>query len=102
MKLCPVVALFVIGIIPVKINYVYSQSELHWGARGSGRPPNISRLIPKMHGAEPSNLGTPYDSRQSTKLGHVRDLNTRMGMLIQPISYRRPRKFKSPISKVLQ
>ena len=33
MKLCAVVALFLIGVIPVKI----TQSELHWGAKGSGK-----------------------------------------------------------------
>ena len=47
MKLCAVVALFLIGVIPVKITHVYSQAELHWGARGSGRPPKISQLIDK-------------------------------------------------------
>ena len=47
MKLCCVVALFLIGVIPVKITHVYSQAELHWGARGSGRPPKISQLINK-------------------------------------------------------
>ena len=33
MKLYAVVALFLIGVIPVKI----TQSELHWGAKGSGK-----------------------------------------------------------------
>ena len=47
MKLCAVVALFLIGVIPVKITHVYSQAELHWGARGSGHPPKISQLIDK-------------------------------------------------------
>ena len=47
MKLGTVVALFLIGVIPVKMTLVYSQSELHWGARGSGRPPKISQLINK-------------------------------------------------------
>ena len=45
MKLCAVVALFLIGVIPVKITHVYSQAEFHWGARGSGRPPKIFQMI---------------------------------------------------------
>ena len=77
------VALFVIGVIPVKITCVYSQSELHWGAKGSGHPPKVPRLIPKMH-REPSISGTSDDSRGSTKLGY-RDHNTRM--LMQLILY---------------
>ena len=85
MNFFAVVALFVIGVIPVKITHVYSQSELHWGAKGSGRPPNIPRLIPKMHRVEPSIPGTSDDSRGSTKLGYDKDLNTRM--LIQLILY---------------
>ena len=85
MKLFTVVALFLIGIIPVKITHVYSQSELHWGAKGSGRPPKISRLIPKMQRVEPSIPGTSDDSRGSTKLGYDKDLNIRM--LIQLILY---------------
>ena len=44
MKLCPIIALF---LIPAKITHVYSQAELHWGARGSGHPPKISQLIDK-------------------------------------------------------
>ena len=78
MKLCSVVTVFLIGIIPVKITHVYSQSELHWGAKGSGRPPKISRLIPKIHRVEPSTSSTSNDSRGSTKLGYVRDMNTSM------------------------
>ena len=85
MKLCSVVALFLIWVIPMKITHVYSQSELLWGAKGSGRPPKISRLIPKMHRADPSITGTSDDSRGSTKLGYDIDLNTRM--LIQLILY---------------
>ena len=80
MNFFAVVALFVIGVIPVKITHVYSQSELHWGAKGSGRPPKISRLIPKMHRGEPSITGTSDDSRGSAKLGYDRDLNTCMLM----------------------
>ena len=76
MKLCHVVAIFLIGVIPVKITHVYSQAELHWGARGSGRPPKISRLIPKMYRGEPSINGTSDDSRGSAKLGYDRNLNT--------------------------
>ena len=83
MKLCTVVAFFIIGLIPGKITHVYSQAELHWGARGSGRPPKISRLIPKMHRGEPSITGTSDDSRGPAKLGYDRDLNT--CMLIQLI-----------------
>ena len=85
MKLCNVVTLFLIGVIPVKITHVYSQSELLWGAKGSGHPPKISRLIPKMQRVEPSIPGTSDDSRGSTKLGYDKDLNTRM--LIQLILY---------------
>ena len=48
MKLCAVVALFLIGVIPGKISKVNSQPELHWD------PPKISRLITKMHQPEPS------------------------------------------------
>ena len=87
MNFFAVVALFVIGVIPVKITHVYSQSELHWGAKGSGRPPKISRLMPKMHRVEPSIPGTSDDSRKSTELGYDRDQNTRM--LIQLILYMR-------------
>ena len=83
MNFFAVVALFVIGVIPVKITHAYSQSELHWGAKGSGRPPKIPRLIPKMHRVEPSIPGTSDDSRGSTKLGY--DLNT--CMLMQLIMY---------------
>ena len=77
MKLCSVVALFLIWVIPMKITHVYSQSELLWGAKGSGRPPKIPRLMPKMHREEPSIPGTSDDSRGSTKL-YDRDLNARM------------------------
>ena len=80
--MCSVVTLFLIGVIPVKITHVYSQSELLWGAKGSGRPPKISRLIPKMHRIEPPIPGTSDDSRGSTKL-YDRDLNA--CMLIQLI-----------------
>ena len=83
MNFFAVVALFVIGVIPVKITHVYSQSELLWGTKGSGRPPKISRLIPKMQRVEPSIPGTSDDSRGSTELEYVRDKNTRM--LIQLI-----------------
>ena len=85
MKLCSVVALFHIWVIPMKITHVYSQSELLWGAKGSGRPPKISRLIPKMHRADPSITGTSDDSRGSTELEYVRDKNT--CTLIQLILY---------------
>ena len=85
MKLFAVVALFLIGVISVEITHVYSQSELLWGAKGSGRPPKIPRLIPKMNRVEPSIPGTSDDSRGSTKLGYDKDLNIRM--LIQLISY---------------
>ena len=44
MKLCAVVALFLI----VKITHVYSQADLHWGAKGSGRPPKITQLLDKV------------------------------------------------------
>ena len=47
MKMCPVVAFFLIGVIPVKITHVYSLSELHWGAKGSFHPPKISLLVEK-------------------------------------------------------
>ena len=86
MNFFAVVALFVIGVIPVKITHVYSQSELLWGAKGSGRPPKIPRLIPKMHRADPSITGTSDDSRGSAKLGY-RDQNTRT--LMQLILYMR-------------
>ena len=85
MKLFAVVAIFLIGVIPVKITHVYSQSELHWAAKGSGRPPKIPRLIPKMQRVEPSIPGTSDDSRGSTKLGYDKDLHT--CMLIQLILY---------------
>ena len=78
MKLCAVVALFLI----VKITHVYSQADLHWGAKGSGRPPKISRLIPKMHKVELSIPGTSDDSRGSTELEYVRDKNTRTLILL--------------------
>ena len=77
MKLFAVVALFLM------FTHVYSQSEIHWGGKGSGRPPKISRLIPKMQRVEPSIPGTSDDSRGSTELEYVRDKNTRM--LIQLI-----------------
>ena len=48
MKLSVVVALFLIGEIPMKINPVNSQNELHWGAKGSGRPPKITQLLDKV------------------------------------------------------
>ena len=48
MKLSAVVALFLIGAIPEKISHVYSQTELHWGAKGSGRPPKIIQLLDKV------------------------------------------------------
>ena len=48
MKLSAVVALFLIGAIPEKISHVYSQTELHWGAKGSGRPPKITQLLGKV------------------------------------------------------
>ena len=82
MKLYAFVALFLIGVNPPKITYVYSQSELHWAAKGSDRPSKVSRLIPKMHGAEPSINLTSDDLRTSTKLRYVRDLNTSM-LIIQ-------------------
>ena len=85
MNFFAVVALFVIGVIPVKITHVYSQSELHWGAKGSGRPPNIPRLIPKLHRVKLSIPSTSDDSRGSTKLEYDRDKNT--STLIQLILY---------------
>ena len=48
MKLSAVVAFFLIGAIPEKISHVYSQTELHWGAKGSGRPPKITQLLDKV------------------------------------------------------
>ena len=48
MKLSAVVALFLFGAIPEKISHVYSQAELHWGAKGSGRPPKITQLLDKV------------------------------------------------------
>ena len=48
MKLSAVVALFLIGAIPEKFSHVYSQTELHWGAKGSGRPPKITQLLDKV------------------------------------------------------
>ena len=106
MKLCAVVALFLIGIIPAKITHVYSQADLHWGARGSGHPPKISILIDKSDSTQlvrkspyvfssidrsPAEIprGKPLiakmtdDSREFSKQGFIRDLNTRM--LIQLI-----------------
>ena len=83
MKLCSVVALFLIWVIPMKITHVYSQSELLWGAKGSGHPPKIPRLIPKMHKVVDSSIpGTSDDSRGSTELENVRDKNTRMLILL--------------------
>ena len=55
MKLCAVVALFLIGTIPVKINYVYSLADFHWDAKGSRYPPNIAELLDK---APRTNLAT--------------------------------------------
>ena len=75
MKLCSVVALFLIWVIPMKITHVYSQSELLWGAKGSGLLPKVSRLIPKMHGAEPSFNLTSDNLRTSTKRRFVRDVD---------------------------
>ena len=49
MKFSPFVALFLIWVIPVKPIHADSQAELHWGAKGSGRPPKISQLIDKSH-----------------------------------------------------
>ena len=86
MKLCNVVTLFLIGVIPVKITHVYSQSELLWGAKGSGRPPKIPRLMAKMHREEPSIPGTSDDSRGSTKL-YDRDLNARMFIQLKLILF---------------
>ena len=48
MKLGAVVALFLIGTIPLKINHVYSHDEIHWGAKGSGHPPKITQLLDKV------------------------------------------------------
>ena len=104
MKLCSVVTLFLIGVIPVKITHVYSQSELHWGARGSGHPPKITQFIDKSHSRQlvktlphhvssierspaeiprgkPSIAKMPDDSREFSKQGFNRDLST--CMLIQ-------------------
>ena len=106
MKLCPVIALFLIGVIPVKITHVYSLAKLHWDARGSGRPPKITQFIDKSHSRQlvktlrhlvssidrsPAEIprGKPLiakmtdDSREFSKQGFIRDLNTRM--LIQLI-----------------
>ena len=95
MKLCAVVALFLIGVIPVKITHVYSQTELHWGARGSGRPPKIFQIIDISDSTQyvsssidrspaviprskPSIAKMPDDSREFSKQGFNRDLSTRM------------------------
>ena len=102
MKLCAVVALFLIGVIPEKITHVYSQAELHWGARGSGRPPKIFQMIDISDSTQyvsssidrspaviprskPSIAKMPDDSREHAKQGFTRDLKTRM--LIQLLSY---------------
>ena len=100
MKLCRVVALFLIGVIPVKITHVYSLAELHWGARGSGRPPKITQFIDKSHSRQlvktlphlvssidrspaeiprdkPSIAKMPDDSRKFYKQGFIRDQKTR-------------------------
>ena len=101
MKLCRVVALFLIGVIPVKITHVYSQAELHWGARGSGRPPKIFQMIDKsgftqlvkkspyvsssidrspavIPRGKPSIAKMPDNFREFSKQGFNRDLSTRM------------------------
>ena len=95
MKLCAVVALFLIGIIPVKITHVYSQAELHWKARGSGRPPKIFQMIDISDSTQyvsssidrspaiiprgkPSIAKMPDNFREFSKQGFNRDLSTRM------------------------
>ena len=95
MKLCPVIALFLIGVIPVKITHVYSQAELHWGARGSGRPPKIFQMIDISDSTQyvsssidrspaiiprgkPSIAKMPDNFREFSKQGFNRDLSTRM------------------------
>ena len=101
MKLCPVIALFLIGAIPVKKTHVYSQAELHWGARGSGCPPKIFQMIDKSDSTQlvkkspyvfssidrspaevprgkPSIAKMPDDSREFSKQGFIRDQKTRM------------------------
>ena len=102
MKLCPVIAFFLIGVIPVKITHVYSQAELHWGARGSGRPPKIFQMIDTSDSTQyvsssidrspaevprgkPSIAKMPYNFREHSKQGFNRDLSTRM--LIQLLLY---------------
>ena len=95
MKLCPVIALFLIGVIPVKITHVYSQAELHWGARSSGHPPKIFQLIDISDSTQyvsssidrspaviprgkPSIAKMPDNFREFSKQGFNRDLSTRM------------------------
>ena len=75
MKLC---ALFLIGVISVKITLVYSKSELHWGTKGSDRPPKMPTMIPKMHRTKPSKPITYDDSRGFAKLGNIRGLTSCM------------------------
>ena len=99
MKFFAVVALFVIGVIPVKITHVYSQS--HWGARGSGHPPKKTQFIDKSHSRQlvktlphhvssierspaelprgkPSIAKMPDDSREFSKQGFIRNQKTCM------------------------
>ena len=102
MKLCPVIALFLIGVIPVKITHVYSQAELHWGARGSGRPPKIFQMIDISDSTQyvsssidrspaviprgkPSIAKMPDNFREFSKQGFNRDLST--CMLMQLLLY---------------
>ena len=78
MKFSPFVALFLIWVIPVKPIHADSQAELHWGAKGSDRPPKMPTMIPKMHRTKPSKPITYDDSRGFAKLGNIRGLTSCM------------------------
>ena len=99
MKLSAVVALFLFGAIPEKISHVYSQAELHWGARGSGRPPKISQLINKPDSPqlvkkspyhvsiiEPSPAEIPRPKLTTPRMSDNSKGSSRLGMSIQFMS----------------
>ena len=84
MKFFAVVALFVIGVIPVKITHVYSKQLVKTLPHHVS---SIERSPAELPRGKPSIAKMPDDSREFSKQGFIR--NQKTCMLIQLLPYTR-------------